>query len=67
MTYRELKKQIKKASKEQKIDKITAYITSWGANDTVSNFLEDLPNFNQICRAEDEDLLTLDWDTWEVI
>jgi hypothetical protein len=71
MTYRELKKQIKAASKEQKIDGITAYIAYQGARveTLISNFIENCKGItdDQLIKAENEGLLVRDWDTLEVV
>lgn len=70
MTYKEIKKLIKKASTEQKIDGIFCYIASSDDDSTLCNFSEKIEKeitFNQLCKIEDDGLVTRDYDTLEVI
>jgi hypothetical protein len=67
MNYKSFKNEIKEAKKVQDVDETVAYISCWGDSSTVSNFLlYDMPTFEQLCRAENEGLLTRDFDTWTI-
>lgn len=68
MRYSELKREIKKASKEQKESGIIHYIAYWGKG-VVSNFIDDLKvSDDQLIRAMNEGLLVSDdSDVLEVI
>ena len=68
MTYKELKREIIQASKDQKATGIAHYIAYWGNNSLVSNFMEVVGvTDNQLIRAIDEGLLIKDWDVLEVV
>ena len=69
MDYRILKKEIKKASADQKADKIVCYI-AWTERETLtSNFITDCTGItdDQLIKAIEEGLLVQDWDVLEVI
>lgn len=70
MNYTELKKQIKKASQQQMIDGLPAYISYAGDKEEhlISNFVDVTQvTDNQLIKAEKEGLLVRDWDTYEVV
>ena len=60
--------EIKKAIQKEREDSLLSYIAYTERDDIISNFpLPGIPSDNQLIRAENEGLLTRDWDTLIVV